>query len=263
MYLSTPVGRAAGTLADSELWARINHAMILTQKHFDHAFSSSGQAEALLHLGAMAVLLGIGYLGLDRLHSGERPLERADTTHREQVTAWFLSVDIPIRAVNGVKEAMLNQFLSTRHVYVLLFICKIRVIPKPGVKLPVYFIFRQGYVPGLNYFRMGHHFVVMSILAMASSLAFISLVVLILRQSPIVDSALYQNIALFIFVATILMTWASTAVYYLLNRIMAGRIATLEKKVERLIEALKKAALPSAQNDEDNGNGAGQQPQTP
>jgi hypothetical protein len=221
-------------------------ALLAVEQQILHAIKeqlrNDASIESLLHLGAMATLLAIGYLGIDRIHRASERFETVDRKQTEEAEKWRAELELNIEVDDGQGRMVTNPAFANRFAYVLLYACGYDV--RPGLKMILYFFYRQGYAPGLNYFRKNHHLAYMSVVAICSSLAFLTLIVLIITRSPYADVKAFQYAAFSVFTLSLLFTVMSTVVYYTLLAFMPRRLKTARNGAERLLDTLKRALLP-------------------
>ena len=115
----------------------------------------------LLHLGALAVVLTAGYLGLDRIRAGRHRF--AEDLRRIEIAVAGLLLEMGVTRNDRVT---LRRAYDSWEVHVLCFVANKPI--RLRWRWPVCFVLRQWYFPLLRYFRFKYDFWCVSVLLCVS-----------------------------------------------------------------------------------------------
>lgn len=208
--------------------------------------SGPGAIEALLHLGAMAVLVTIGYLGIDKLHSfDDAKLKAVPEKHKKSVEKWLAELELHVEVKNEDKKIVLNPAFADRNAYVLLYICEFKFVSR---RIPIrsawYFAYRQCFVPGLNYFRKRHYLIWISLLALASLFLFLGTIIGEIMNFTYQRSMAFDLGSFITYSVSLVVPFASAVTWYLLDSWIPISCGKLEKRVAIKVKFLKDSLGP-------------------
>lgn len=193
----------------------------------------------------MAVLLAVGYLGIDKLHPlDDTKLKEVPDKHKANVEEWLTQLELKVEVKKGDKTVV-NPALADRDAYVLLYVCEYKFVSR---RMPLksiwYFAYRQCFVPGLNYFRKRHYVRWVSVLAFACSGLFFATVI------GEVFALTFQNTMAFVlasvvtYTVSIALVLCSTIIWNLLHAWLPVSCEKLERRVAANVEFQKQSMQP-------------------
>lgn len=190
----------------------------------------------LLHLAGLAVIIAIGYIGLDRVR---RDPDRfwEDLIAAQRTAEEILRTRLDIERAEGTLK--LSSLLDVYPVYILCYIAKIDLKMKPYWRL-CHFVHRQLYVPFLGYFRTRTDKYVVSALCFICLVIFLCLSATAIWDVTWVRNPLILKAAWLTLSSSILWVCGTVPFSYPLDRIkLAGVCEKLTQRTEARVERLQ------------------------
>ncbi len=129
--------------------------------------------DALLHLGAMAVLVGIVYLNLDKVSSIRNAFVTDLRSLKEEIGSRFMRADVEISHINSKGKVVINSVYKNRHTHFLLCVGKLDQRFQYGKYYRFWYSFHRSFhAPCLSLIRDGWHNLPVGILTVISAFLF-------------------------------------------------------------------------------------------
>jgi hypothetical protein len=199
--------------------------------------------EGLLHLGALAVVICAGYLGIDRIRN-----ERQTLVAELKAVGDYVRTRIDALAIPADQHVELPPPYRTHAMYVLCFVGEVRLANIPRRSRFASFFCKLWYAPLLRYFRSGADRVLIAIMCLVSFALFECMILGAIHKHWLVTNQLALDVAFAIFTTIVCWVFITAAVSHRL-RVIGATCMKLKKKVVKQIEDTLKVDLKKALTD--------------
>jgi hypothetical protein len=199
--------------------------------------------EGLLHLGALAVVICAGYLGIDRIRN-----ERQTLVEELRAVGTYVRKRIDALALPAEQHVELPPPYRTHAMYVLCYVGGVRLANIPRRSRIASFFCKLWYAPLLRYFRSGADRVCISIMCLISFALFECIILAGIHGHELVKSWIALDVVFVVFTVIVCWVFMTAALSHRLRNIGPTSMR-LKGRVMKQIEDTLKVDLQQALSD--------------
>jgi hypothetical protein len=187
--------------------------------------------EALLHIGALAVLLAAANAQMRQFDVADVKFKQGLDQLRMEIQALVLSLDIPVETESSTGQRFLHPWFNNLRMQLLLYVADMPVYRSPFLRIP-FFFYRESYFPLFWYFRRGLDVSVSNLVFAGSGLLFAVIVAGTIWDIPLEYGGRFA-------VPFAYWTFAATILIVFIHVVVPSRLHRMPLLIRRLAEEMR------------------------